>query len=198
MIRTPITSLVACLAVVVSFAAFAQADVYELRTYTTNEGKLEALNTRFRDHTVELFKKHGMESVGYWVPTDGEQSKNTLIYVLRHKSRDAAKESWKAFINDPDWKKAFTASRKDGPLLAKSPESVYMSEADYSPTWKQGKPETEAVFELRIYQAAPGKLEKLDARFRDHTSKLFEKHGIRNVANPKTDQFLRFAAEFVG
>ena len=62
--------------------AFAQNRVYELRTYTCNEGKLEALKTRFRDHTIEIFKRHGMESVGYWIPQDGEKSKTTLIYII--------------------------------------------------------------------------------------------------------------------
>ena len=158
------------------------ADVFELRTYTTNEGKLDDLNARFRDHTVALFRKHGMESVGYWVPTDESKSKNTLIYVIRHKSRDAAKKSWAAFINDPDWKKAFAASRKEGPLLAKAPESTYMELTGYSPEWKNGKAESDDVFELRIYQAAEGKLGKLDARFRDHTIRLFNKHGMKSVS----------------
>ena len=75
------------------------AEVYELRTYTTNEGKLDALNARFRDHTVALFDKHGMESVGYWVPTDDPESQNTLIYVLEHDSREAAQVSWNAFLD---------------------------------------------------------------------------------------------------
>ncbi|SVE01843.1 uncharacterized protein METZ01_LOCUS454697, partial [marine metagenome] len=83
-----IALLVSCLLGQIAFGA-----VYELRTYVTNPGKLENLNARFRDHTVGLFKKHGIESVGYWVPTDGESSKNTLIYVIRHESRDAAKAS---------------------------------------------------------------------------------------------------------
>lgn len=158
------------------------ADVYELRTYTTNEGKLDDLNARFRDHTVGLFKKHGIESVGYWVPTDGEKSKNTLIYVIKHKSRDAAAESWKAFIADPEWQKVAKESQVDGQILAKRPESVYMELTDYSPTWKQGEADDDDVFELRIYKAAEGKLGKLDARFRDHTIKLFERHGIKSVA----------------
>jgi hypothetical protein len=38
------------------------------------------------------------------------------------------------------------------------------------------------VYELRVYHAAPGKLGELLARFRDHTTKLFEKHGMKNVA----------------
>ncbi|MHC4876946.1 MAG: NIPSNAP family protein [Planctomycetota bacterium] len=158
------------------------ADVYELRTYTTNEGKLDALNARFRNHTVSLFRKHGMESVGYWVPTDGEKSKNTLIYVISHKSREAAQTSWKAFGSDPEWQKVAKESQKEGRILAKRPESVYMEVTDYSPTWKNGDADDDDVFELRIYKAAEGKLGKLDARFRDHTMRLFEKHGIRNVA----------------
>ena len=72
--KKAITILLFCL-----FGQIASGAVYELRTYVTNPGKLDNLNARFRDHTVGLFKKHGIESVGYWVPTDGESSKNTLI-----------------------------------------------------------------------------------------------------------------------
>jgi len=163
-------------------SAQASAEVYELRTYTTNEGKLDNLNARFRDHTVRLFTKHGMESVGYWVPVDEPKSKNTLIYVIKHESRDAAKASWKAFIADPEWKKVAEESQVDGQILAKRPESVYMETTDYSPIWKNGDADDDDVFELRIYKAAEGKLGKLDARFRDHTIRLFDKHGIQSVA----------------
>ena len=66
--------------------------VYELRIYTCKEGKLDALLARFRDHTCKLFEKHGIGNVGYWVPVDEENgSKDTLIYIIEHKSRDAAK-----------------------------------------------------------------------------------------------------------
>ena len=155
------------------------ADVYELRTYTTNAGKLDNLNARFRDHTVALFEKHGIQSIGYWVPVAKE---NTLVYVIKHKSRDTAKASWQAFIADPAWKKVARESQLDGQILAKAPESVYMETTDYSATWKNGSADDDDLFELRIYKAAEGKLGKLDARFRDHTIRLFEKHGMRNVA----------------
>lgn len=156
------------------------ADVYELRIYKTNEGKLDALNARFRDHTMRLFKKHGIESIGYWVPIDEEKSQNTLIYIIKHESRDAAAESWKAFLADPEWKKA--ASESGVGQLAERPQSTYMEATDYSPTWTND-PEgaDEHVYELRIYKAAEGKLGKLDARFRDHTIKLFERHGMKSV-----------------
>ena len=168
------------LSAVTVIANRAQADVYELRTYTTNEGKLDALNARFRDHTVRLFKKHGIESMGYWVPTDPEKSTNTLIYVIKHKSRDAANASWKAFLADPEWKKV--AKESGVGRLATRPESVYMETTDYSPTWQNEGGDEDDVFELRIYKAAEGKLAKLDARFRDHTIGLFERHGIKSLA----------------
>lgn len=159
------------------------AEVYELRTYVTHEGKLPDLEARFRNHTIRIFEKHGMMSEGYWVPTDGEAAKNTLIYVLRHESREAARASWKAFGADPEWKKVAAESEKNGKILAQRPESVFMTRADYSPVWKNGSnPGADAVFEMRIYQAREGLLEKLDARFRDHTIRLFNRHGMRSVA----------------
>lgn len=106
--------------------------VFELRTYVTEPGRLDALNKRFREHTTALFAKHGMENIGYWVPEDEKDGKaNTLIYVLAHKSRDAAKESWAAFQADPDWKKAREASEKDGKIVAKV-TSVFLDPTDYS------------------------------------------------------------------
>ena len=105
--------------------------VFELRTYIAAPGKLDALNKRFREHTCELFKKHGMTLVGFWVPTDGDAAKNTLTYVLAHKDRASADASWKAFRADPLWIEAKKASEVDGSLTDKV-TSVFMSPTDYS------------------------------------------------------------------
>ena len=110
--------------------AFAQERVYELRTYTCYEGKLETLKTRFRDHTIRLFKRHNMESIGYWIPQD-ERSKTTLVYVLAHPSREAATKNWAEFRADPEWQKAQKDSEAAGPIVQKV-ESVYMSPTDFS------------------------------------------------------------------
>ena len=107
------------------------AKVYEMRTYTTMEGKLDALNARFRDHTVRLFEKHGMKNVGYWVPSEGPTAGNTLVYILEHASRDAARKSWAAFGADPEWRKARTESELGGRIVAKV-ESVFLTATDYS------------------------------------------------------------------
>lgn len=112
--------------------AQSNARVFELRTYTAPEGKLDALNARFRNHTQALFKKHGITSVGYFVPQDAPQSQNTLIYVLAHPDREAAKKNWAAFQADPDWRKAFTESQANGTLTSKV-ESIFLNPTDYSP-----------------------------------------------------------------
>ena len=114
--------------------AHAQAKnrVFEIRTYTTPEGKLDALKTRFRDHTMAIFEKHGMKNVGYWTPQDAPLSQNTLIYIISHESRDAAKKNWDAFRTDPDWVKAKAASEVNGPLTTKV-ESVFVDPTDFSP-----------------------------------------------------------------
>jgi hypothetical protein len=105
--------------------------VYELRTYTTPEGKLADLHARFRNHTVKLFEKHGMTNVGYFVPQDVPLAKNTLIYVLSHKDRETAKQSWDEFRKDPEWVKARTASEVNGALTTQV-VSVFMDPLDFS------------------------------------------------------------------
>jgi hypothetical protein len=107
--------------------------VFEMRTYVTNEGKLPALETRFRDHTIKFFNKYSMTSIGYWIPEDGPASQTTLVYILAHPSRDAAKANWAKFQADPDWQKVRTDSEANGKILVKSPESVFLKATDYSP-----------------------------------------------------------------
>ncbi len=112
--------------------AQSQKRVFEIRTYTANEGKLLDLHARFRNHTLRLFEKHGMTNVGYWSPEDTPLSQNTLIYVISHDSREAAKANWDGFRKDPEWVKVQTESEVNGKLVAKV-DSVYMDATDYSP-----------------------------------------------------------------
>ena len=105
--------------------------VFELRTYTTPEGKLGDLEARFRNHTIGIFNQHGMASVGYWVPEDPPLKQNTLIYVLAHTSREAAAKSWEDFRADPEWQKVAAESERNGKLVTKV-ESVFMDPTDFS------------------------------------------------------------------
>ncbi len=107
---------------------------FEMRTYTTHEGKLEALHKRFRDHTNRLFKKHGMEMVGYWTPANGAKQGNTLVYILAYPSEQARNDSWDAFRNDPEWQKVYEQSHKDaGGKIVEKVDSVFLDPTDYSP-----------------------------------------------------------------
>ena len=128
-------TLIATIAITAATAPDASAAdrVFELRTYTASPGKLDALNARFRDHTIALFKKHGMEVVGFWEPTDKEAGAGEkLIYLLAHPSREAAQANWKAFREDPEWVKVKAESEVGGVLPAKI-ESVFLAGTDYSP-----------------------------------------------------------------
>jgi len=106
--------------------------VFELRTYTVPEGKMDALHTRFRDITCKYFEKHGMTVVGFWNPTDPKEAKTKLVYLLAHPSKEAAEKNWKALAGDADFRTAFAATEKDGKLVDKV-ESVFLNPADYSP-----------------------------------------------------------------
>lgn len=106
--------------------------VFELRVYHTFEGKLDGLLARFRDHTITIFKRHGMESVAYWTPTDDPLQGKTLFYILKHPSREAAKANWAAFRDDPEWKQVSAASEVNGKLVEKV-ESTFLKLTDFSP-----------------------------------------------------------------
>ena len=106
--------------------------VYELRVYHAAPGKLVDLLARFRDHTIQIFRRHGIESVAYWTPTDEPEKDKTLIYILRHPSREAAEANWKTFRDDPEWKSVKEKSEANGPLVEKV-DSTYMALTDFSP-----------------------------------------------------------------
>jgi hypothetical protein len=168
------------IASVVTFSQAAAKDerVYEMRTYYSPPGKLDALHARFRDHTAKLFEKHGMTNVGYWVPIDNPDNK--LIYVLAYPNREGREKSWKAFGADPEWQKARKETEANGAIVSKV-ESLTLVATDYSPAIEPSQ-SGERIFELRTYTTTAGNLDRLHARFRDHTTKLFAKHGMTNIA----------------
>ena len=160
----------------------AAGHVYELRTYTAADGKLSNVNARFRDHTRRIFDKHNMKSIGYWTPLEGPTADTTLVYILEHPSREAARKNWAAFSADPEWQDVAKKSELNGKIVAKV-DRLFLSATDFTRAMdagnKAGGPPR--VFEMRTYTATEGKLAAVDARFRDHTIGLFAKHGITNL-----------------
>jgi hypothetical protein len=108
------------------------ARVFEIRTYHTLPGRLDALHKRFREHTMRIFEKHGMTNVAYWTFEDNPAKDNTLIYVISHASREQAAKDWAEFNADPEWQKVSADSQIDGKIVAKV-DSVFVDATDYSP-----------------------------------------------------------------
>ena len=106
--------------------------VFEIRTYTATEGRLDDVVDRFRQDSMRLLARHGMESVGYWIPQDTALSKNTLIYILAHPDREAARAAWRSFFADPEWLQVRARTEADGPIVA-GVESVFVDPTDFSP-----------------------------------------------------------------
>lgn len=163
--------------------------LYELRFYVAAPGKLDALNARFRDHTLKLFEKHGMENIAYWTvaegdKTDGEKAKDLLIYIVAHENEAAKDASWQAFVADPDWKAARDQSETDGKLLAEAPRVIFMTEAEFSKMdWPVSASDSPAkLYELRQYNDGPDRVPFTVERFAAGEDKLFTDAGMETVA----------------
>ena len=174
---------VTILAISITTAAGAAAEpdgrLFELRTAVAAPGKFSALNARFKDHVVQLYAKHGATNLGYFVPADGKTEK--VLYVLAFKDLEARNKSMDAFAADPAWKKVAAESERNGSLVKDITSSLLIA-ADYSPVMASKVETPNRVFELRTYTATRDKLPDLNDRFRNHTLKLFAKHGMTNVA----------------
>ncbi len=176
-----VSALLLVMAVLATAPANAQSSMdsryYELRVYTAHANKRDALLERFRRHTVRLFTRHDIFTVGHWVPTDDS---NKLYYLVSYENKEKRDDAWQGFLNDPEWKTVFEASRRDGPLV-ENIESTFLTLADYSvPVGPSGSGDPR-FFELRIYTAEEGKLSDLHARFRNHTVDIFSNQGMQNI-----------------
>ena len=156
--------------------------VYELRIYAAAEDRLEHLIKRFREHTDRLFRKHKMEPIGYWLPTDGTaKEKRRFVYILKHTSRYAAYRNWNAFTHDPEWKRGVLEQPEFQRLLSGRPESIFLTPNKFlNESTRSNNPN---IYELRIHTAAQGKLAALHRHHRDHGVNLHLKHGIHTLGN---------------
>lgn len=152
---------------------------YELRTYHCYPGKLDDLLSRFRNHTTRLFEKHGMENIGFWIPSDGNEP--ILYYVLGYPGKAAREAAWKAFQGDPEWQEVARKSELNGKMVVKITSRFMTLNTSLTPTINLNAAGEARLFEMRIYDGYPGKYPALIRRFRDHALGLFEKHGMTNI-----------------
>ena len=152
---------------------------FEMRTYHCNENKRPDLIRRFQDHTLRLLERHGITNVAYFIPTD--PNNNSLTFVLAYPDKASRDVRWNNFANDPEWKEAAKNSEANGKLVARVDQTFVKMAPQLSSEIRKSNGKQDRIFELRTYHCLPGKLETLNTRFRDHTRKLFEKHGMTNV-----------------
>ncbi len=105
--------------------------IYELRIYETLPGRMQALEKRFAEVTLEIFKRHGIEAVGFWKTEIGE-SNQELIYLLRFENHAAREKAWAAFQADPEWQRKRAESEADG-LIVKNIRNAIWRPTPYSP-----------------------------------------------------------------
>ena len=105
--------------------------IHELRIYTAHPGKMGAMLARFRDHTMDLFEKHGISNVGYWTNSIGGRS-DELWYIVGFESLAQRETAWASFADDPDWQAARAKSEEDGPLVHHI-ENRIMTPTKFSP-----------------------------------------------------------------
>jgi hypothetical protein len=156
--------------------------LYELRVYAAATGKMDALNARVRDHEIPLFRKHGMTPVAFFTPVTlpGQPVDNRLFYIMGYKDKASRDASWVSFAKDPEWSAAYKAANAGGALTTSIATTLY-TPTDYSPKLNTRAAKSPRLFELRTYHAAPGKLEDVHARFRNHTLDIFAKHGMTSM-----------------
>ena len=104
--------------------------VYELRIYKILPGRMPKIQERFANVTTKLFKKHGIDAVGFWDTVVGESDE--FIYLVRYKNLAEREAKWAAFAQDPEWQQAKKASEADGPIVANVINKI-LSPAPFSP-----------------------------------------------------------------
>lgn len=166
------------LALLLTFIQATDTHSYELRVYQPNPGKQAATNVILAGFGNKYMSKHHIQMVGAWVPID--KSDERIFVLVSHADKAAAMKNWEALAADEGFKSELAETAKDGKPVA-SISRFFLTTTDYSPAIKPTTP-GQRIFELRTYITPAQRLSHLNSRFRDHTVKLFEKHGITNLA----------------
>ena len=105
--------------------------IYELRTYEAAPGRLPELHARFRDHTLRIFERHGLDVVGFWTYAHGGWS-DRLVYLMRFDGMAERDRKWAAFSADEEWRRVRAESQREGALTTRIRSDI-LAPTDYSP-----------------------------------------------------------------
>jgi NIPSNAP len=112
---------------------------YELRIYTAQPGKRDALAARFADRTAAIYARHGITNVGYWIPQQsdadlGISAENTFIYIRGYPSREERDRRLTAAHDDPEFAEVVTRQERnpDTKLIVKAHNIDMMPNGSYT------------------------------------------------------------------
>ena len=91
---------------------------FELRVYTAQPGKRDALAARFANRTASIYARHGITNVGYWIPQQsdpelGISAENTFIYMRGYPSKEERDKRLTAAHDDPEFKQVVTKQEQN-------------------------------------------------------------------------------------
>ena len=156
--------------------------VYELRTYIAAADRFDHLVERFQKHTDPLFRKHGMEPIGYWSPIDGPPvNKRTFVYILKHPSRYDAWKNWVAFTNDRAWQQVLDQPKFQRLLIGK-PNSIFLTNNESIGSLMLEKEMPGRIFELKTFTLPTSQLAGRKAQLKKRTTQLLRNHGVNILA----------------
>ncbi len=155
-----------------------ESRVFELRTYYAAQGKLDALNARFRDHALSLFQKHGMTAIGFWSPVGNPDNK--LVFMLAYPSRPARDAAWQSLAGDPEWTRVRKTTDRRGKLV-KYIEEEFLTPTDYSPVVAAAPSDHLRTYELRTSTVRIADVERMHAQLRANGAGELKKQGLTPV-----------------
>lgn len=106
--------------------------IFQLRTYHLLPGRLDAIKTRFRDHTQALFEKQGLSNYPYWITVEKDGSQSKLVYLIGHQSKDEFNAAFGRFVADPEWIRVRDASEASGKIVEKI-DATFFKPLPFSP-----------------------------------------------------------------
>ena len=106
--------------------------IFQLRTYHLLPGRLDAIQTRFRDHTQALFEKQGLSNYPYWLTVEKEGAQPKLVYFIGHQSKEEFNAGFGRFVADPEWIKVRDASEASGKIVEKI-DALFYTALPFSP-----------------------------------------------------------------
>lgn len=104
--------------------------IYEWRIYEVVPGKMPNITRRFGEITDAIFKRHGIEVVGYWTTAIGPNDQ--FVYMVRFENLEARDKAWASFQADPEWNQKRAETVKDGEIVARVTNQILRPTA-YSP-----------------------------------------------------------------